>query len=119
VTLVYLADDDAEVRRALRLLVEKKLGLSVAGEAAHTHGLIPLVESAEADLLLLDWELPDRVDARLIAALHQLRRSLRIVIVSSRPDVREAALAAGADAFADKCEAPEHLLAIVKTQLPG
>jgi DNA-binding NarL/FixJ family response regulator len=106
------------VRQALRLLVEKKLGLTVAGEAAHTHGLISLVESAGADLLLLDWELPDRVDARLLAGLHQLHHRPRIIVVSSRADVRAAVLAAGADAFADKCEAPEHLLAIVRAQLP-
>ncbi len=108
---VYIADDEPEVRRALRLLLEQKMGYTVVGEAAHTHGLISLVEAAGANLVLIDWELPARVDARLLAGLHRLALSPRIVVLSSCADLQETAMVAGADAFASKCDPPERLLA--------
>lgn len=110
----YLADDDVEVRRALRLMLEQRLGLRVAGEAAHTHGLASLVESTQADIVLIDWELPSKVDAWLIADLHRLLWRPVVIITSCQSDAKDAALAAGADAFADKSEPPESLLRVVK-----
>jgi DNA-binding NarL/FixJ family response regulator len=107
----YIADDDPEVRRALRLLLEQKLGSQVVGEAAHTYGLISLVESTQADLVIIDWELPGRVDAKLLAGLHQLAQAPRVIVTSCHPDLRNVALAAGADAFAGKGEPPENLVA--------
>jgi DNA-binding NarL/FixJ family response regulator len=108
---VYIADDDPEVRSALRLLVEQKLRGEVVGEAAHTHGLISLVESAGADLVILDWELPGRVDARLLTCLHVLDLAPRIVVTSSHHELERQIVAAGADAFAGKGDPAERLLA--------
>jgi DNA-binding NarL/FixJ family response regulator len=112
----YIADDEAEVREALRLLLEQKLGCQIVGEAAHTHGLISLVGSAHVDLVVIDWELPGRVDARLLEGLRQLASRPRIIVCSSYPDLKEAALAAGADAFAGKGDPPELLLAVIRAQ---
>jgi DNA-binding NarL/FixJ family response regulator len=116
---VYLADDDAEVRRALRLMLEQRLGIRIAGEAAHTHGLAPLVEATRADIVLVDWDLPHRVDAWLIKELHQLSQRPIVIVASSQADARDAALAAGAEAVADKSEAPESLLLVVQQCLRG
>lgn len=115
----YIADDDVVAREALRLLLERKLGCQVVGEAAHVHGLPSLVESAQADLVLMDWELPGRVDARLLASLHRLPRRPRVVVLSSRCDLEEAAREMGADAFAAKCDPPEYLSAAVMGQSGG
>lgn len=109
----YLADDDVEVRRALRVLLEQRFGFQVVGEAAHAYGLTSLVESARADLVMLDWELPGRVDAALLVAMHQLLPRPRIVVLSSFADLKDTALTAGADAFAGKGQPPEHLLAVL------
>jgi DNA-binding NarL/FixJ family response regulator len=111
---VYLADDDVEVRRALRFALEQSLGLVVTGEAAHAHGLPALVEAAQADVVLIDWDLPGRVDAWLIADVRRLPNQPRVIITSSHADVREAALATGAIGFADKSEPPESLLEVVR-----
>ncbi len=111
---VYIADDDAEVRRALRLLLEQEGGYEVVGEAAHTHGLVGLAESAAADLVIIDWELPGQVGRRLLAAIHELSQAPRIIAVSTLSDLRERTLGAGADAFAAKCNPPDQLLDIVR-----
>ena len=115
---VYIADDDPEVRRALRLLLEQRLGSQVVGEAAHTYGLISLVESTQADSVIIDWELPGRVDAKLLVGLHQLAQAPRIIVMSCHPDMKKVALAAGADAFAGKGEPPEQLLAALVERPP-
>jgi DNA-binding NarL/FixJ family response regulator len=98
-------------------LLEQGLGVKIAGEAAHTHGLASLVEVAQADIVLIDWELPQRVDAWLIAELHRLSRRPAVIITSSRADMKDAALAAGAEGFVDKSEPPESLVRAVRDYL--
>ena len=113
----YLADDDAEVRRALRVMLEQGLGMRIVGETAHTHGLASLVEATQADMVLIDWELPQRVDAWLIAELHRLSPRPIVIVTSSQADVKDGALAAGAEAFVDKSEPPESLVSVVRDYL--
>jgi DNA-binding NarL/FixJ family response regulator len=105
-----LADDDADGRQALRLLLERQLDFRVVGEAAHAHGLVALVDASQADLVLLDWKLPGGVDAWLLADLHRIAHRPHIIVLGSHPDQKAAAIAAGADAFADKGSTPERLI---------
>ena len=55
---VLLADDRASVRAALRLLLEQEPHVTIMGEAADATGLLLLASKPDAQLLLLDWELP-------------------------------------------------------------
>ena len=55
---IFLADDQAKARSALRLLLEQEPGLSVVGEATETEDLLAQVQRTQPDLVLLDWELP-------------------------------------------------------------
>ena len=55
---VLLADDQAEVRSALRFLLEQELGMRVVGEVAEVEALLAQNEVTQPDLVLLDWELP-------------------------------------------------------------
>jgi DNA-binding NarL/FixJ family response regulator len=95
-------------------MLEQRFGVSVAGEAAHTYGLAPLIEGTQADLVIIDWDLPYRVDAWLIAELRRLTRNPLVIVTSSHADVKEAALLAGADAFVDKSEPPDAFLTVVR-----
>ncbi len=109
---ILIADDQAEVRSALRLLIEQDSELVVAGEAGDVLGLITQAIDKSPDLVLLDWELPAlQRPAALIAALRGLGAQSRIIVLSGRPEVRQQALAAGADGFISKGDSPEGLLA--------
>ncbi len=110
---VYIANEDPEMRHALRVLLEQRLGHQVVGEAAHAHGLTALVEAVAPDLVLISWDLPGRVDARLVQGIHRLMPAPRVVVTSCHPDLREHALAAGADAFADTGQPASQLLAVL------
>jgi DNA-binding NarL/FixJ family response regulator len=109
---ILIADDDSQVRFALRVLLQQRLGLEVVvvGEAADTNSLQEQVSAKEPDVLLIDWELPGLSPNGSFAALRRTRPQLVVIGMSSRLEARRAALAAGADGFVSKSDAPEYLL---------
>jgi len=110
---VLLADDQPNVRSALRLLLEQEAGLSVTAEAGNSRELLATMEGDCPDLLLLDWELPSGKGAELIPALREKCPELVIIALSSRPEARRAALDAGVVSFVSKGDTPERLLAAI------
>jgi DNA-binding NarL/FixJ family response regulator len=122
---VILADDQPEVRSALRLIVEQEVELTVVGEAGDAEDLLSLAGIIDPDLLLLDWELPGppavdghstRFNGRMMSALRSLCPQVFIIALSGLPESRGAALAAGADAFVSKGDSPERLLAVLRSR---
>jgi len=111
---VLLADDQAKVRSALRLLLKHQPGISILGEAVDTTGLLDWVKAACPDLVLLDWELPGLEVDDLLPTLHELCPRLAVIALSGRPEARQAALDAGVDAFVSKGDPPERLLAAME-----
>jgi len=107
---VLLADDQAEVRSALRLLLEQESGMHVVGEAAEVDALLAQNEAIQPDLVLLDWELPGAQATDLLSVLRARCRSTIVIAISSRPEARQQALDAGVDAFVSKGEPPDRLL---------
>lgn len=112
---VLLADDQLKVRSALRLLLEQQPAISVIGEAVDATGLLDWLRVTCPDVLLLDWELPGFEAGTLLPTLRALCPHLRTIALSSRPEMRRAALAAGADAFVSKGDPPERLLAAIRS----
>ena len=110
---VLLADDESKVRSALRLLLEQEPGLSVVDEVAEAGEALGQIQATCPDLLLLDWELPGQQAADLLPALRRCCPRLLVIALSGRPEARQAALAAGAEAFVSKGDPPERLLATV------
>jgi DNA-binding NarL/FixJ family response regulator len=108
---VLLADDHTAVRWALRTVINEQTGLLLVGEVSRTADLLPQARALQPDLILLEWELLGRVEDNLLADLHRLKPETRVIILSRRPELQKAALAAGADAFASKADSPEQLLA--------
>jgi len=127
---IFLADDQAKVRSALRLLLEQEPGLSVVGEATEAEDFLAQVQRTQPDLVLLDWELPDlratdpstpltgsgtSSGQRLLSTLHSLGCHPKVIALSGHPEACEEALAAGADAFVSKGDPPERLLTTLRT----
>ena len=110
---IILADNRRKVRFALRALLTQQTGLEVLGEVADVQELLPLVETACPDALLLDWELPGMDISDLLVDLRQLCPDMIVVALSGRVDARRAALAAGVDAFVSKGDPPERLLSAI------
>lgn len=115
---VLLADDQRELRSAMRLLLEQEPDVQYVAEVTDVASLADEIDAVGANLLFLDWELPELkpVDAgkRLLASLHGRHPHLLVIVLSGRPESSRSALAAGADMFVSKAEPPEKLLAALQ-----
>ena len=107
---IVLADHQADVRSALRLLVTHVLGLQVVGEVTAAADLWTQVQDAGPDWLLLEWGLLGAGVGAALARLHAMYPDLQVIVLSGHPEVRQHALAAGADAFVCKADSPEQTI---------
>jgi len=110
---ILLADHESNVRYGLRVLLEERSEFEVVGEAADAEDLLAQIEAACPDLVLLSWGLPGPEGTNLLAALRSICDDLYVIVLSGRPEARQAVLDAGANAFISKVESPERLLAAI------
>lgn len=111
---ILLADDQASVRSALRLLLEQSLNGEIVGECADATSLLQTIAHAEPDVILLDWELPGLPAVQLMRLLRFEKPGVSIIALSSRPEASRQAVSAGVDAFVSKNAPPEILQTAVK-----
>ena len=112
---VLLADDRTQVCLALKRLLEQEPELSVVGEASEAKDLLARVQETRPDLVLIDWELPGLRAADLLPALRAICCPMMVVALSGHKEMRQKALAAGANAFVSKEEPLNRLLTILRT----
>ena len=110
---VIVADDDAAIRSALGLALKQKLSIENLSEAANMEELLAKAREAGPALILLDWELPGLATQGGLAMVLRQNPCLKVVALSARPEARQAAMAAGADAFVSKTEPPDTMMKLV------
>jgi DNA-binding NarL/FixJ family response regulator len=111
---ICIADSQSRVRYGLGLLLEQQPSWNVIGEAASANELIERVHHDPPDLVLIDWELPGMPLDALLKSLRDACPGLRVLSLSGRYELRQAALEAGADAFASKTEPPEKIILTIR-----
>lgn len=116
---VVIADGASEIRSALRLLLSEEPGMHIAGEACDVASLLDMTRALDPALVLVDWELADPRPAGALrdSLPHEIAAvapSARVIVMSGRPEARNHALAAGADAFVCKGDSPDSLLAALR-----
>ena len=117
---LLIADDEAMVRRGLRMVLESEDDLQVVGEASD--GLEAIEEAARVrpDVILMDVRMPrlDGVEAcRRLVADHGAK-----VVVLTTFDLDEhlfAAVRAGASGFLLKASRPEELVTAIRAAYAG
>jgi DNA-binding NarL/FixJ family response regulator len=107
---ILLADDNPDLRSALRLLLETRLDRRLITEARDMEHVLAQVEDTCPDCIVLDWELPGHPARERIKVLRALMPEMKIIVTSARPESREEAEREGADAFADKADSPLFIL---------
>ncbi len=108
---VLIADDQKHARSGLKALLCAAIPDVEIREAADGREAEQAAAEFLPDLVLMDVRMP-REDG--LAAVRWLRAHLprvRVILMSIEPSSETEALAAGADAFACKCESPDRLLA--------
>lgn len=105
-----VADREAAVRRALRLLLTHELSFQIVREATTPMGLRRQIERVRPDILVVDWNLISAAPDGLISHLRPLCPDLRVLALHVRSEFREVALASGADDFVGKAEGPDQIV---------
>jgi len=113
---ILIADPDSAVRKALKLLLRRKLGTNGIMEVDDVETLIHALAETPPDLLLLDWRLYGSPAPDTCRLLQKAYPRLKIVILSVDASDADAAKAAGAD-FVYKGASPDELIAILKPLL--
>ncbi|MFJ3795870.1 response regulator [Streptomyces sp. NPDC090088] len=120
---VLLADDQALLRSAFRVLVDSEPDMEVVGEASDGAEAVRLTREQQVDVVLMDIRMPgtDGLAAtRLISEDPSLDR-VRVVILTTFEvdDYVVQALRAGASGFLGKGSEPEELLSAIRVAAGG
>jgi DNA-binding NarL/FixJ family response regulator len=107
-----IADDNDEIRVLLRILIEVDDRLRLVGEATDGRQALELVAAEQPDVLLLDLSMPGLDGLQVLTELRQRAPAPRVIVYSgfSGPEIREAALRAGADDFLLKGAEPNEIV---------
>jgi DNA-binding NarL/FixJ family response regulator len=114
---VLLADGTPKVRSALKLLLEQDEGIAVNTAVGSVRGLLEQVGMCCPEAVLLDCDLSGAEVGEVLPQLRSLCPHVRVIALCSRPEMRQAALSAGVDAFVCKDESPEKLLDVLRTEV--
>ena len=118
-TRVMLVDDHPIVLSGLSALVESDDGLELVAAARTAQAARDL--TIEADVAVIDLELPDGDGIELGATLKRARPGLRVVVLTMHADDQAVirSLGAGLDGYLLKDSDPEDLLAAIHTVARG
>jgi DNA-binding NarL/FixJ family response regulator len=118
-----LADDQALLRSAFRVLVDSEPDMEVVAEASDGAEAVDAVRTSGADVVLMDIRMPgtDGLDATRAISSDPALSGVRVVILTTF-EVDEyvaQALRAGASGFIGKGAEPEELLTAIRTAARG
>lgn len=132
-----IADDNREIRAALRLVLEElwsgtdqgggKAQSSIDGltgqgweivETKNGAETLRHVQDGEYDVVLLDWDLPGGGARRVLAEIRSRGLDSTVITISGRPEARAECLELGASHFVNISDAPGTLLELLRAIQP-
>ncbi|MFR9722326.1 response regulator [Streptomyces sp. MS19] len=120
---VVLADDQALLRSAFRVLVDSDPGMTVTGEAAEGAEALRVIREAGADVVLMDIRMPgmDGLAATRAIGEDPALAGVKVVILTTfeSDDYVLEALRAGASGFLGKGAEPADLLHAIRLAAAG
>ncbi|MGW7530341.1 response regulator [Streptomyces sp. NPDC054783] len=120
---VLLADDQALLRSAFRVLVDSEPDMEVVGEASDGAEAVRLAKEQAADVVLMDIRMPgtDGLAATRLISADPALAEVRVVILTTFEvdDYVVQALRAGASGFLGKGSEPEELLNAIRVAAGG
>jgi DNA-binding NarL/FixJ family response regulator len=115
---ILIADDQALIRRGLRLILESESDLRVVAEAGDGAEAIAAAARTTPDIVLMDLRMPT-MDG--IQAIGELPRATKVLVLTtfSEDALVYSALRAGASGYLLKTAPPEQLINAVRTVAAG
>jgi two-component system, NarL family, response regulator DesR len=118
---VLIAEDQAMIREALAALLSFEDDLEVVAQVGRGDEVVAAAVDHEADVALLDIEMPGMDGLSAAAALRRAKPSVKIVILTTfgRPGFMRRAMESGVSAFLVKDSPADKLAQTVRTVLAG
>lgn len=118
---LLLADDHAVVRKGLQLFIGYEDNLQLVAEASDGEELIEMINENEADVLLLDLDMPKMNGITAIRKIKEAAPDLKIIVLTMHPQdiYGKTALQMGASGYLIKDEEPKKLIAAINKVYEG
>jgi two-component system response regulator NreC len=118
---VVIADDHTVVREGIRYVLERIPNLEVVGEVSDGDEVLPLVESTDPNLLVLDISMPGKTGLEVARELRARGSEVAILILSmhENPEYVLEAVRSGADGYILKDVGPGELREAVEAVHSG
>jgi DNA-binding NarL/FixJ family response regulator len=101
---LLIADDDEGMRYAIRRLVTRHYPEATISEAGDGKKALELYQKEGADMLIVDYRMPQMDGIDLVRALKKEANQVPVIMISSHSVAREEGTAAGVSAFVDKAD---------------
>ena len=111
---IFLADANRDSRLGMQMLLDHQTGMRIVGISVGSEGLVVQVDTAQPDVVLLDWQIIASAPAEYIKNLHLIESQPKIIVLHIRPEIRCEAEDAGADVFISKDTPPDELLLVLR-----
>lgn len=112
---VLIVDDQPRARKSVKALLSTWQRVGEICEAGNGCEAVCLVKQFQPDLVLMDVRMPEMDGLEATAQIKARWPKVKVIVLSMYVENQDEALAAGADAFVSKGEAPEQLLDMVST----
>ena len=118
---VLLADDHTLVRTGIRRILEGEPGIDVLAEAADGPTALEMVRTTDADVLVLDLNMPDMDGIDVLHGVKSAHPGLKVIVLTMHAgrEYVARAMKGGADAYLLKDSAVQDLVAAVHAVVAG
>lgn len=118
---VYLVDDHDIVRRGLHDLLTTARDIEVVGDSGSARGAVAEILRLEADVMLLDLQLPDGSGIEVCRAVRSVNSSVSGLLLTAAGDdeALAAAVLAGAAGWLVKMTGSNNIVSAIRNQRPG
>lgn len=118
---IIIADDHTFVRVGIKELINKDPGLTVIAEARNGLELLQILEKTSCHLVVMDISMPEMDGLATVVEISRRFKGLKVLILSMLKDYSHFhdVMAHGAHGYMVKDDAPDQLVAAIKTILKG
>jgi two-component system, NarL family, invasion response regulator UvrY len=118
---VLVADDHEIVRQGLKTIISEHSDLCIAGEAENGNQVLKIVKETKVDVVLLDFDMPEKNGLDTLIELKALYPKLPVMILSIFPEDHYGTrfLKAGASGYLQKSSATDQLIDAIRKIFNG
>jgi two-component system NarL family response regulator len=110
---ILVADNQARARKSANALLSTWPWVGEIREAGNGREAVEAVQEFQPDVVLMDVRMPEMDGLTAARTIKACWPGVKVIVLSMYIEHRAEALAAGADAFVGKGEAPEKLLDVM------